>query len=357
MKLEVKNGFFRYPHGSREILKDISFSAESGDILAILGPNGAGKTTLLRCVMGFLSWGSGKSLLNGDDIKSIPYRKLWQSISYVPQARQASCAYTVEEMVLLGRSSRVGTFSLPSKNDVAAVQCVLEKLGLEALKNRPCSEISGGELQMVLIAKALVSDPGVLILDEPESNLDFKNQLIVLDAMSELAASGMTCIFNTHYPTHALRRSNKALMLGADGEYLSGETRTIVTEENISRFFGVNAVIGDIETEGNIFRDVVPVSVEKRTKQELNDDRRVIAGVCIISKDNTQAEKINELLHEYNSYLVGRMGMPYREAGVYIINVTLDAPVSAIRALTDKLNLIPSLGVKATYAKEVTARE
>ena len=353
MKLSVENGVFAYPHTDKTILDRISFAAESGDVLAILGPNGAGKTTLLRCTMGLLKWRGGKSFLDGKDVSKIPFRELWKAVSYVPQARQAVSAYTVEEMVLLGRSSRIGAFSLPGKADLAAAGAAMERLGLEKIRGRRCSEISGGELQMVLIARALASEPQVMILDEPESNLDFKNQLVVLDAMSSLAGEGMTCIFNTHYPAHALRRANKAIMLCADGSYLFGDTRSIVTEANISRAFGVSAVIGDIETPGNIYQDVVPVSVESSRIAAASGDPRVIASISLISSDNSQAENINELLHEYNRYLVGRMGMPYRAAGVYIISVTLDAPASVVQSLTDRFNLLPNLSVKATYAKEI----
>lgn len=132
-------------------------------------------------------------------------------------------------------------------------------LGITHLIGKKCSEISGGELQMVLIAKALAAEPQVLILDEPESNLDFKNQLIVLDTITKLAAEGMTCVFNTHYPAHALQRADKALILSKDGEYVFGETEKVVNEENIEKAFGVQAVIGEIETEEGIRKDVIPL--------------------------------------------------------------------------------------------------
>ena len=123
-----------------------------------------------------------------------------------------------------------------------------------------CCELSGGELQMVLIARALATEPQVLVLDEPESNLDFKNQLLVLDTMQSLARAGLTCVFNTHYPAHALRRANKALLLGRNGKSLFGSTQDVVTEQNISDYFGVRAVIGSIETPDGAYADVIPVS-------------------------------------------------------------------------------------------------
>ena len=229
MKLEIQNGRFSYPRSDRIVLDDISLSLDGGDILAILGPNGAGKTTLLRCMTGLLKWQSGQTLLDGRPLGSIPQRMLWQKVSYVPQAKQALTAYTVEEMVLLGRASTVGTFSMPGKADREIVDRCIGKTNLEPLRNRRCTELSGGEFQMVLIARSLASQPEMLILDEPESNLDFQNQLRVLDMISELSAEGITCVFNTHYPAHALRRATKALMLGKDGTYRFGAVRDIVT--------------------------------------------------------------------------------------------------------------------------------
>ena len=259
--MEVKNGSFSYAPSGRRILEDVSFSLDSGDILSILGPNGAGKTTLLRCMMGFLKWQSGVTLLDGRPWQTIPYKTLWRQVSYVPQARQAQTAYTVEEMILLGRASMVSAFSVPGRADMEAVDRAVERTHLEALRRRPCGELSGGELQMVLIARALCSEPKVLILDEPESNLDFRNQLLVLDMISRLSGEGITCVFNTHYPAHALRRGTKALMLGKDGTYRFGGAKEIVTEENILHYFGVRSVIGEMETGSGKVADVIPVSI------------------------------------------------------------------------------------------------
>ena len=164
-------------------------------------------------------------------------------------------------MVLLGRSSRIGAFSAPSKEDFRQARAAIERLGLSHLSVRRCCELSGGEVQMVLIARALASQPGVLVLDEPESNLDFKNQLLVLDTIEDLARSGLTCIFNTHFPAHALRRANQALMLGRGDKSVCGKTCDVVTEDRISEFFGVRAVIGEMQTPLGVYQDVIPVSI------------------------------------------------------------------------------------------------
>lgn len=352
MTLSVENGTFAYKDG-KTVLKNIDLQVSAGDLVAVLGPNGAGKTTLLRCMMGFLKWKSGKSLLNGRDIKSLSERKLWQSVAYVPQAKNAGTAFTVGETVLLGRTGRIGLFEKPKARDVEKMNEVLGRLHITHLKNKRCSELSGGELQMVLIARALVSEPSVLILDEPESNLDFKNQMLVLDIMSQAAAEGIACIFNTHYPAHALQRANKAMLLGTDAACVFGNTSAVVNEENIEKIFGVQAKIGEVETPENILKSVVPVAISTRdftADIKAQGDGRRIAVVSVIASDFAQAQVINALLHAYNRYLIGRMGMPYKACGLYIINVTFDAPQDVVETFAGKIAALPAVSVKTTFA-------
>ena len=165
-------------------------------------------------------------------------------ISYVPQAKTAASSCTVEQMVLLGRSSHIAAFSAPTQKDLQQTHDAMDRLGLSSFTDRRCCELSGGELQMVLIARALAAEP----------------QVLVLDTMQSLARAGLTCVFNTHYPAHALRRANKALLLGRNGKSLFGSTQDVVTEQNISDYFGVRAVIGSIETPDGAYADVIPVS-------------------------------------------------------------------------------------------------
>lgn len=352
LKLTVENGTYAYSPGNT-VLQEINFSIQPGELMAILGPNGAGKTTLLRCLTGMLRWQSGRSLLDGEDIRSIPDRQLWRKMAYVPQAKAASSAYTAFETVLLGRSSRLNIFSSPKQEDLSIAVSVMEMLGISSLMEKKCSEMSGGELQMVLIARALAAEPEILILDEPESNLDFKNQLIILDLMSRLSADGIACIFNTHYPAHALQRAGKALLLHKGGAYSFGDTSAVVTEENIRKAFGVEAIIGEVETPENILRSVVPLRVAERADDfaAAAGDRRCIAAVTILTDDFSMAERINAILHEYRDAIIGRMGMPYKKCGLYMINTTLDSVESRVRSLTDRLNILQGVSVKTVFAK------
>ena len=372
---EVKNGCFGYPHG-RQVLNNISFAVKKGEILAILGPNGAGKTTMLRCMMGFLKWTSGQSLLEGEDIAAMSHRKLFSRVAYVPQAKNATLSSSVKDMVLLGRSSQYGIFGKPSAKDRQMVMDTLARLGLSAMAECSCSELSGGELQMVLIARAIVAEPEVIVLDEPESNLDFKNQLIVLKTLRSLADQGITCIFNTHYPVHALRHADKALLLDKSGTVRFGSTSQVITEENMRLAFGVETVIGQIETPHNEYADVLavntlpddpaveplkPVLKNEEPKQEsenecmtqlANDDSTRLATLSIIVEDRENAEKINAMLHEYGQYIIGRMGMPYPKKEVSIICVVIDAPETVISTLSGKLGQLRGVSMKTTYSKK-----
>ena len=351
MNLTVSHGGFSYQKDT-PIFKDINFSVDSGEILAILGPNGAGKTTLLRCITGMLKWKTGASLLDSEPIRGMSPGKLWSRMAYVPQAKGAASAFTAFETVLLGRSSRLSAFATPKQEDLKKAKEVMELLGIDHLMDKKCSAISGGELQMVLIARALASEPQVLILDEPESNLDFKNQLIILDTITRLAQQGLTCIFNTHYPAHALQRSHKALILSRGGDYVFGNTPSVVTEENIRKAFGVDAIIGEVETPENILRNVIPLTIaDGQTTSAGDRNRRSIATITIIAKSNQMADKINGLLHEYGSLMIGRMGMPYREFGLYLINITLDGSRETILELSHRLSILPDISVKTTFAK------
>lgn len=259
MTLSVQNASFAYKRHNN-VFEDVSFEVKAGEILAVLGANGAGKTTLLKCIMGFLRFRSGGAFLDGDRICDMKAERLWRLIAYVPQARGVYSSLDVRNMILLGTASRIGVFSSPGELENTLVDRIAERLGITHLLSKKCSEISGGELQMVLVSRALAAEPSVLILDEPESNLDFANQLIVLDTISSLARDGMCCIFNTHYPDHALSRADKALLLSAGGA-MFGSAGDVVTVENIRRAFGVNAVIGEIRDGGRTYKSVIPTEL------------------------------------------------------------------------------------------------
>ena len=196
MILEVQNGCFGYPK-QPVILENINLSLEEGHILAILGPNGIGKTTLLKCMIGLLPWHSGKTLFYGKDIHTLKPKDVWSTISYIPQSRGFAFSYTGLEMVLLGRSAHLGAFQQPGKEEIEMAEAMMERVGITRLANKDCNRMSGGELQMVLIARALINEPKLIILDEPTVGLDPAQVIEIRKLIRELGRAH-TVILSSH---------------------------------------------------------------------------------------------------------------------------------------------------------------
>lgn len=266
MTFSVENGSFGYDQ--KMILNDVSFSLDKGEVLAVLGPNGVGKTTLLKCMMGILHWKNGQTLIDGKPLNKMKASEVWQKIAYVPQAKGIALSYTALEMVLMGRSARLGCFVQPKKEDYKIARTAMEHVGISYLADKQCSCMSGGELQMVLIARALCSDPEMLVLDEPESNLDFKNQLIILETIQRLSKEkGIAAIVNTHFPAHALKIANKALLLSYNRTCKFGAVEHIVTEQNMKKAFQVEVKIVDFPyPNGENHKSVIPLKIHGVSK-------------------------------------------------------------------------------------------
>lgn len=263
MSIQVSSGTFSY-NSSKSLLLDIYFNVNTGEILSILGPNGVGKTTLIKCILGFLKWNEGETKIEGVDIREMGSSALWQKVSYVPQAKKPVFSYRVRDMVLLGRSPYLGNFSMPGKKDREIAEEAMELAGISHLADKDCGKLSGGELQLVLIARALAARPKYLILDEPESGLDFRNQLIVLDLIEKLCREReLTVIINTHYPDHALRISDKVLLLFGDGIYQFGRTDQILTDEHMRSLFGVDIALWRKSVNGKEYSSVIPLEISR----------------------------------------------------------------------------------------------
>ena len=238
MSIQVNNLSFSY--GQKNVLHDICFSAEKGEFLSILGPNGAGKSTLFRCILGLLPGYSGEVLVNERNIKGFSAREASRQIAYIPQKSHCVFQYNVLDIVLMGRSNRTSVFGNPGKEDEQACLKALEKVGICALKDRSFHKLSGGEQQLVLIARALAQDAPVLLLDEPTANLDFGNQILVLEQAKKLAQEGYTVIQTTHHPEQSYLYSDRILAL-RNGRILAlGKPTEVLNDVIMEQLYNVS---------------------------------------------------------------------------------------------------------------------
>lgn len=240
MKLDIKGVSFNY--NSRPVLKDVTLGAESGKIVAIVGPNGSGKTTLLKCIDRILKPKIGTILVEGQDISKMDIKKLAKLLSYVPQSSDNVFPYTAFDVILIGRRPHLSWGV--GKNDREIVSQALESMGLSQMAFRPICELSSGERQKVLIAKALAQESQVLLLDEPTSNLDLRAELEVLGliqrAVEERRIAAMMAIHNLNL---ASRFSQKVILLKEGEVYAAGEPSSVLTPENIRSVYRVEASV------------------------------------------------------------------------------------------------------------------
>jgi iron complex transport system ATP-binding protein len=239
--LEVGDLAFGFP--GRTIGRGVSFGVARGEVLCVLGPNGGGKTTLFRTLLGLLKPHSGVVRLEQQDLQSLSRGEIARRIGYVPQGHTAYFAFTVREFVLMGRTAHVGMFSRPSHHDVEIAGRALESLGIAQLADQPVTEISGGERQLALVARALAQEPKLLVLDEPTASLDFGNQVRVLERISALARSGIAILFSSHEPDHAFLCAQRALLLGEGRVLEIGAPREVIRADTLERLYGVSVQV------------------------------------------------------------------------------------------------------------------
>jgi len=239
--LQVDKLTFGFP--GRTIGRDVSFTLAAGEAMCVLGPNGGGKTTLFRTILGLLQPHGGTIQLGGISLESLSRREIAQRIGYVPQGHSAYFAFTVRDFVLMGRTAHLGVFSVPGREDVELAERVLESLGIAHLAGRAVTEVSGGERQLALVARALAQEPATLVLDEPTASLDFGNQVRVLEKILALAAGGISILFATHDPDHAFLTSQRVLLL-AEGRALEiGAPAEVIRPDSLQRLYGVSVEV------------------------------------------------------------------------------------------------------------------
>jgi iron complex transport system ATP-binding protein len=225
-------------YSDRVVGRGLDVTIAQGEVLALLGPNGGGKTTLLKTLLGILAPLAGTALIDGRSLAAYSIRERARRIAYVPQAHTPTFAFTVEAVVLMGRTAHGSLFSRPSAGDHAVAARSLAQFGIAHLAQRPYTMISGGERQLVLLARAMAQEPQFIVLDEPTASLDFGNQGKVMREIRALAASGHGVLFTTHDPNHALRAADRAFLL-RDGQRLAeGNVGDVLSREQLEKLYG-----------------------------------------------------------------------------------------------------------------------
>ncbi|MDR2152394.1 MAG: ABC transporter ATP-binding protein [Helicobacteraceae bacterium] len=231
------------------VIRQISIAIDEGETLCVLGGNGSGKTTLFKTIMGFLAPLEGEVTIDGRRSSDLSDKERAALIGFTPQSHPIAFAFSALEITLMGRTARLKPFASPSKKDAAIALDAMDLLGIAKFKDRLYSELSGGERQMVMIARALASEAKTLLMDEPTASLDFGNQIKVLACVKSLVKNGYSVIFSSHHPEHVFALNCKAALILKDGNVVFGATDEVVTADNLRKTYDVEAIIASVQGE------------------------------------------------------------------------------------------------------------
>lgn len=261
MSISVKDLSFSY--GSHEILHGLTFDIPDGTLVNVLGPNGVGKSTLFRCILGLNQGYSGQILVNGKDIKALSIKERAREVSYIPQSHAPVYDYEVLDVVLMATGSDLRMLSNPGCAQRRRAYEALERIGIEDFAHRLYTQISGGEQQLVLIARALAQNARTIVMDEPTSALDYGNTVRVLSCVKQLAREGLSIIQSTHDPDQAFLFADRTLVLKDGRVDAYGTPHDVITSELISGLYSVDVEVNSLY--GDRVRVCVPV-------HEIQDD-------------------------------------------------------------------------------------
>ena len=241
----------RLAYDGAEVLRGIDLRVDAGEIVGIIGPNGSGKSTLLRALSGALRPSAGHALLQGQDVADMRARDRARTIGVVQQQASATFAFSVADMVAMGRHAHIGLLGGMTSEDRQAVQWALEHTDCERLADRPITELSGGELQRVVIARALAQQPGALLLDEPTNHLDLNHQLEIGELLRSLNRDrGMTIIWVSHDLNLAAEFCDRIVVIGDGNVVADGTPAQVITQDMIERIYGVRVPVTDNPVTG-----------------------------------------------------------------------------------------------------------
>ncbi len=230
-------------YGAKTVLEHISFSVDPGEVVCVLGENGAGKSTLFKSLLRLIPLQGGRLKVAGEDVAGWSRPKVARSIGYIPQTASLPFAYSVFDAVVMGRTAHVGGFASPGKEDERVAMEALRMMGIEHLAARSMLELSGGQKQLAVIARALAQQPRVLVMDEPTAALDFGNQQLVLEQVKALSEAGLAVVMASHFPDHAFLYAHRSVLIKDGGVYAQGPSNEVITEASLRDLYHVEARI------------------------------------------------------------------------------------------------------------------
>ncbi len=251
-------------YGARVLARDLALALPAGSITCLLGPNGVGKTTLFKTLLGLIPAQAGRILLQGEPLARLGRSQRARRIAYVPQAHAGDAAHAVLDLVVMGRTAHLGTFATPGPADLALAHAALGLLGIAELALQLTSRISGGQLQLALIARALAQQAAVIVMDEPTASLDLGNRIRVLDQIRALAGSGLAILLATHEPEQAFALADRVAVLTPDGQFATGPVRTILTAERLSRLYQASLLVEQAPSGRLVVSPAVPAAPSQR---------------------------------------------------------------------------------------------
>jgi iron complex transport system ATP-binding protein len=239
--IEVRGAGFSY--GEQPVFGEVDLDVYPGEVLTILGPNGCGKSTLLRCIGGALALKQGTVRFENVELSTFDVRARARRIALLFQDHVPSFPFPVLDVVSMGRTPYLSAFGAPSAQDIIIAEEALEQVGMSHLKKRPYTALSGGERQLVLLARTLAQQPAVILLDEPTAHLDFKNQVRSLQEIGALAERGVTMIMTTHDPNQAFLFPGRAALMRPGGSLAVGAPSEVITDESLSAAYGIGVAV------------------------------------------------------------------------------------------------------------------
>ncbi len=276
--IEIQHLSFAYPQ--LDALQDVSLHMDQGEVLCLVGPNGCGKTTLLDHLIGAHSMQKGQIFFEGKDLRKMRTKELSKKIGYVPQSRRNTFPYQVLDFVLMGRTPYTGVFASPNENDMQIALDALDQIGIISFQDRIFTQLSGGERQLVILARALAQKTPLLLMDEPTAHLDFAHEMMILETIVKMIKTqNLSVMMATHFPNHAFYLQSNGVptrvAMMKQGRILQiGQPDEVLTVPNIEQVFGVNSQILSIQNgQAGGLKTIVPTKTTNKKERMMICDK------------------------------------------------------------------------------------